>query len=304
MSILTHWSEEVPRWNLQQGLEMLIRPSNRRFPRTMQPKVAPFVVIKGIDSSGKTTHVEALAAALSQLRYSVRVITFPNNLTPLGRFLKHILQTGSQLECWTQHILFSLHRWEMMDLIQELLLTGTAVICERYAWSGVVYSYVSNPGMPLEAYMNCDQGILQPDVVVLLTTSPQESMGRRNAISPQSEDEETQKKLWDTFQQECLWEGVTKLNYLPLLRPHESRRILQKKLVESLRTQEGVNQWKYLWETPGKCQVCPYGNRFDATDPEMYLMLQAGTSCLPFNDEQTGSLNSCVQGLCLKSRPG
>ena len=91
MSILTGWS----------GLEMLIRPSNRRFPRTTQPKGAPFVVIEGIDSSRKTTDVEALAAALSQMQYSVRVITFPNNLTPLGRFLKHILQTGSQLECWT-----------------------------------------------------------------------------------------------------------------------------------------------------------------------------------------------------------
>ena len=226
MSILTQWSEEVPRWNLQQGLEMLIRPSNRRFPRAIQPKVAPFVVIEGIDSSGKT----------------VRVIAFPNNLTPLGRFLKHILQTGSRLECWTQHILFSLHRWEMMDLIQELLLTGTAVICERYAWSGVVYSYVSNPEMPLEAYMNCDQGIIQPDMVVLLTTSPQESMGRKNAISPQFEDEEIQKRLWDTFQQKCLWEGVTKLDYLPFLRPHESRRILQKKLVELMKTQEGLSQ--------------------------------------------------------------
>ena len=61
------------------------------------------------------------------------------------------------MECWTQHILFSLHRWEMVDLIQESLITGTAVICERYAWSGVVYSYVSNPRMPLEAYMTCDQ---------------------------------------------------------------------------------------------------------------------------------------------------
>ena len=153
MSILAGWSEQIPNWNLQQGLEMLIRPSNRRSPRPAQPKRAPFVVIEGIDSSGKTTHVEALAAALSHLQYPVRVITFPNNLTPLGRFLKHILQKGSQLECWTQHILFSLHRWELLDMIQDSLLTGTAVICERYAWSGVVYSYVSNPEMPLEAYM-------------------------------------------------------------------------------------------------------------------------------------------------------
>ena len=293
MSILTGWSEQVPSWNLQQGLEMLIRPSNRRFPRTTQPKGAPFVVIEGIDSSGKTTHVEALAAALSQMQYSVRVITFPNNLTPLGRFLKHILQTGSQLECWTQHILFSLHRWEMMDLIQELLRTGTAVICERYAWSGVVYSYVSSPEMPLEAYMNCDQGILQPDVVILLTTSPQESMGRKNAISPQFEDADIQQKLWDTFQQECLWEGVTRLNYLPLLRPHESRKVLQKKLVESLRSQEGLDHWKYLWETPGMCQVC-----HTETDPMQPIQTctlcykQVHHVCLS-NDEQAASIPVC-----------
>ena len=172
MSILTGWSQQLPGWNLQQGLEMLLKPSNRRLPRTTKLKKAPFVVVEGIDSSGKTTHVEALANALAHLHYSVRVITFPNNLTPLGRFLKHILQKGSQMECWTQHILFSLHRWEMVDLIQESLVTGTAVICERYAWSGVVYSYVSNPQLPLEAYMTCDHGVLQPDVVILLSTSP------------------------------------------------------------------------------------------------------------------------------------
>ena len=59
------------------------------------------MVIEGIDSSGKTTHVEAIANALAHLHYSVKVITFPNNLSPLGRFLKHIFKKGSQLECWT-----------------------------------------------------------------------------------------------------------------------------------------------------------------------------------------------------------
>ena len=152
---------------------MLLKPSNRRLRRTTRPKRAPFVVIEGIDSSGKTTHVEAIANTSAHMHYSVKVIAFPNSLTPLGRFLKHILQKGSQLECWTQHILFSLHRWEMVDFIQESLVTGIAVICERYAWSGVVHLYVSQPQLPLEAYMTCDHGILQPDVVILLTTSPQ-----------------------------------------------------------------------------------------------------------------------------------
>ena len=75
--------------------------------------------------------------------------------------------------------------------------------------------------MPLEVYMTCDQGILQPDVVVLLTTSPQESMGWRNAISPQFEDEDIQQRLWDSFHRQCLWEGVIRLDHLPLLRPHD-----------------------------------------------------------------------------------
>ena len=103
MSILMGWSEQLTEWNLQPGLELLMKPSNRRLPRTLKPKRAPFVAIEGIDSSGKTTHIEAIATALSQQHYPVRVITFPNNLTPLGRFLKHILQKRSSLECWTQH---------------------------------------------------------------------------------------------------------------------------------------------------------------------------------------------------------
>ena len=91
--------------------------------------------------------------------------------------------------------------------------------------------------MPLEAYMTCDHGILQPDVVVLLTTSPQESIGRRNAISPQFEDESIQQRLWDTYHRECLWKGVTKLDFHPLIRPHESRKVLQRKLTEILGAQ-------------------------------------------------------------------
>ena len=51
MTILTDWSKQLPEWNLQLGLEMLLKPSNCRFPRTTRPKRAPFVVVEGIDSS-------------------------------------------------------------------------------------------------------------------------------------------------------------------------------------------------------------------------------------------------------------
>ena len=129
--VLTLFADDFHlQWLITKEDDFLKACANRRIPRTSKPKRVPFVVIEGIDSSGKTTHIEAVATALSQQQYPVRVIAFPNDLTPLGRFLKHILQMGSSLECWTQHILFSLHRWEIMDLIQESLLAGTAVICE------------------------------------------------------------------------------------------------------------------------------------------------------------------------------
>ena len=50
--------------------------------------------------------------------------------------------------------------------------------------------------------------------------------------------------------------GVTKLDFHPLLRPHESRKVLQRKLTELLRAQQQPDQWQYLWETPEICQVC------------------------------------------------
>ena len=177
------------------------------------------------------------------------------------------------LICSVGHSTFCFpYRWEVMDLIQESLLAGTAVICERYAWSGAVYSFVSNPQLPLKAYMSCDQGMRQPDIVVLLTTSPQESMDRRNAISPQFEDEVIQQRLWNTFHEDCLWEGVKRLDFHPLLRPHESRKHLQVKLSAVLKEEISIDRWKYLWETPHVCKVCH-------TDTTAHQPIQMCTSC-------------------------
>ena len=90
-------------------------PSNRRPPRTTKSKKAPFVVVEGIDSSGKTTHVEAIANALAHLHYSGKVITFPNSLTPLGRFSEAYFAEGIAAEMLDSTYLVSLHRWEMVD---------------------------------------------------------------------------------------------------------------------------------------------------------------------------------------------
>ena len=70
---------------------------------------------------------------------------------------------------------------------------------DRYVWSGVVYS----------------QGILQLDIVVLLTTSVQEARRPRREVPTQFDDQEVHERIWKRFQEELLWEVFTRLTTIP-----------------------------------------------------------------------------------------
>ena len=73
-------------------MDLLTRPINHRFVRAEQQRIAPFVVLEGPDSVGKTFHGEGISLWLSKQGFAVQTLTFPNNQTPLGRFLKRALK--------------------------------------------------------------------------------------------------------------------------------------------------------------------------------------------------------------------
>ena len=126
-------------------MDLLTRPVNQRFNRLEQQRLAPFIVIEGRDSVGKTFHSEGISLWLTKQGFAVQGLTFPNNQTPLGRFLKRALREQVPLSTWTHHVLFSLHRWEFAPWIVDMLSRNYAVIAERYAWSGTAYSWASDP---------------------------------------------------------------------------------------------------------------------------------------------------------------
>ena len=51
-----------------------------------------FIVFEGMDGSGKTFHLDAVKEALLSRGGAIHSVVFPNNRTPLGRFLKDCLQ--------------------------------------------------------------------------------------------------------------------------------------------------------------------------------------------------------------------
>ena len=146
LTSLQKWAQDISAWDLIQGVDLLTKPINQRFERPEQHRIAPFIVLEGPDFSGKTFHAEAVSLWLTKQGFAVQTLTFPNNQTPLGRFLKRALKEHIPLSMWTHHVLFSLHRWEFASWITDTLNRNYALIIERYAWSGTAYSWASDPG--------------------------------------------------------------------------------------------------------------------------------------------------------------
>ena len=84
----------------------------------------------------------------------------------------HLFMSSEQtpLSTLTHHVLSSLHRWEFASWITHMLNRNYAVIVERYAWSGTVYSWASNPTRDSSNYMIVDVGLPQPDLVICIHT--------------------------------------------------------------------------------------------------------------------------------------
>ena len=119
LTSLQKWARDISAWDLIQGMDVLMRPINQRFLRPERYRIAPFIVIEGPDFSGKTFHAEGISLWLTKQGFTVQMLTFPNNQTPLGRFLKRALREQIPLSRWTHHVLFSLHRWEFASWITD-----------------------------------------------------------------------------------------------------------------------------------------------------------------------------------------
>ena len=67
------------------------------------------------------------------------------------------------------HLLFSMNRWEEKNEIIGLLNSGTNVICDRYAYSGVAYSLAKD--LDFEWCLGADRGLVMPDLVIYFNAS-------------------------------------------------------------------------------------------------------------------------------------
>mmetsp|Transcript_12009 Transcript_12009/g.13772 ORF Transcript_12009/g.13772 Transcript_12009/m.13772 type:complete len:132 (-) Transcript_12009:401-796(-) len=103
-------------------------------------KRGAFIVLEGVDRCGKTTQSGLLVKHLISLGIAAMSIRFPERTTAVGSLINQYLQSKSDLNDHAIHLLFSANRWEAVDEMKRKLNSGTTLVCDRYAHSGVAFS--------------------------------------------------------------------------------------------------------------------------------------------------------------------
>ncbi len=125
-----------------------------------------FVVFKGADGSGKSTHAKLLAEWLLAQKYEVKLTSEPNN-SRLGWAIRDLIEdenewkTPEYLTC-----LFTANRhqhYHAPNGIKQALNAGKTVVCDRFVLSSYVYQFDC---LYLVKQMNCN--FPTPDLLIYL----------------------------------------------------------------------------------------------------------------------------------------
>lgn len=161
----------------------------------MQPL---FIVIEGLDGSGKTTQIEMLKDRLQGGGAACYLTAEPTEL-PTGKFLRSILQKKVDADPRTVAALFAADRIEHLFHPEEGLLhkleEGYHVIASRYYFSSLAYqSEFADPGWIASLNMLAKR-TLPADITIFLDLDPEVSLQRIAARGEERELFETKEKL-------------------------------------------------------------------------------------------------------------
>ena len=115
----------------------------------METKRGVLIILEGIDQSGKSSATRRIKELLNEKGKEAIIQPFPDRSTEIGQLIDAFLH-GKQLPQQVVHLLYSANRWEVSQKIIKYLQDGITVICDRYAFSGIVYSIAKDNQVKLK----------------------------------------------------------------------------------------------------------------------------------------------------------
>jgi dTMP kinase len=136
-----------------------------------------FIVFEGIDGSGKSTHIKALAQELRSQGHSVLTTSEPSK-DRIGNFIRRYAERNDhRLTPETEALLFAADRFEhVMTVIEPALKRGRTVISDRYIHSSIAYQGAG--GLDLDWIREMNRFAPRPDLGILLDILPEFSLQR------------------------------------------------------------------------------------------------------------------------------
>mgnify|MGYP001057389455 CR=1 FL=1 len=136
-----------------------------------------FVVIEGLDQSGKKTQTRLLASRLRKKGYDVEVISFPDYNTAVGKEIRMFLEGERDFSPEVRQFLYVANRWERKKDIETWLKSGKIVIADRYMQSNLAYGIAN--GLDLRWMLSLEQGLPKSDVTIVIDISVDTAFKRR-----------------------------------------------------------------------------------------------------------------------------
>jgi len=147
-----------------------------------------FISFEGIDGAGKSSHIDALAAALRARGETVLCTREPGG-TPLAEQLRSLF-LQQPMDALTEALLvFAGRRDHLRSVIQPALANGSVVLCDRFtdatfAYQGGGRGFDTAVLARLEAWVQADGdqgGLVQPQLTLWFDLPPAVAAGRRAA---------------------------------------------------------------------------------------------------------------------------
>lgn len=157
------------------------------------PRRGFFLVIEGIDGSGKTTQSIRLCEGLRLEGYKTLYTAEPSD-GPIGSFIKERILAREKFPPEVEVLLFAADRFEhQSNVIVPALNEGLIVVCDRYFYASLAYQGAQ--GVDLDWIREVNSFALKPDLAICLDVPPEEALARKKGRRDSLEYLELEEKV-------------------------------------------------------------------------------------------------------------
>ena len=174
-----------------------------------------FIVIEGLDGSGKSAQVELLVNFLKEQGKEVILTREPTLESEAGRQIKQALLGEVKIAPLQLQALYVQDRKEHLEnKVVPALQKGVFVVSSRYAFS--TFAYGASDGLGLDVLVKMNEHFLLPDMTIIINVSPEHCMQRiekRGEVKELFEQEQKLKRINEVYQKlPGMFENVMMIN--------------------------------------------------------------------------------------------